>query len=190
MRVSDLLEVARRFRADGESRSDLSLLARTSELPERAFWTVPNTEIPVVVKPWYRQFYVRRGGAEWLADQVSPEGYERGLEAIGGFAYVGTTMYDNPTKVVVRVHDMAPGPPDGEADRVAEACLAGSGDVAVLNWEVGDDAMAVVAVPSGPVAIRVSWHGTAAAAAHPDCDVGGEQPSPERLILDLGPSAM
>lgn len=150
---------------------------------------MPGPEIQVVVMPWYRQFYVRRGDAEWLSDQISSEGYERGLEAIDGFAYVGTTMYGNPTKVAVRVHDRAPGQPDAEADRFAEARLTGSGDAAILNWEPGDDPVAVVPVPPGPVGIRASWYGTAAAAAHPDWDIGGEQLSPERLILDFWPSA-
>jgi hypothetical protein len=149
---------------------------------------VPHQEIEVVVKPWYRQFYLRRGDADWLSDQVSDEGYERGLQAIDGFAYIGTTMYGSPTNVGVRVHDTDPGPPDAHVDCFAEARLTGSGDVAILNWEPGDDPAAVIPVPPGPVAIRVSWLGTNAAAAHPDWDIGGEQLSPERLILDLWPS--
>ena len=149
---------------------------------------MPDREIEVVVRPWYRQFYVRRGDADWLSDQISDAGYERGLEAIDGFAYIGTTMYGSPTSIGVRVHDRAPGPPDADADRFAEARLTGTGDVAILNWEPGHEPVAVVPVPPGPVEIRVSWFGTSAAAAHPDWDIGGEQPSPERLILDVWPS--
>ena len=64
-------------------------------------------EIRAVVQPLYRQFYLRRGDAEWLSDQISDGGYERGLEAIDGFAYVGTTMYGNPIGVVARVHALS-----------------------------------------------------------------------------------
>ena len=54
-----------------------------------------DLEVGLVVQPWYRQFYLRRGDADWLSDEISAEGYERGLEAKDGFAYVGTTMYGN-----------------------------------------------------------------------------------------------
>ena len=58
-----------------------------------------------VVKPWYRQFYLLRGEAEWTSDRVSPGAYESCLEAIDGFVYVGTSMYGHPTDVRVEVHD-------------------------------------------------------------------------------------
>lgn len=147
-----------------------------------------EAEVEVVVLPWYRQFYLRRGDADWLADRISPEGYERGLEAIGGFAYVGTTMYSNPTVVAARVHDTAPGAPDADADRVAEARLDGTGDVAIRNWDPSQEPVTVIPLPQGRVHIRATWYGMTQAAAHPDCDLGGGDLSPERLILDFWPS--
>jgi len=144
-------------------------------------------EIRAVVQPLYRQFYLRRGDAEWLSDQISDGGYERGLEAIDGFAYVGTTMYGNPIGVVARVHALAPGAPDADADRVAEARLHGDGDVAILSWDPDQEPVATVPLPHGSVHIRASWYGMGEAAAHTDFDVGGEDLSPERLRIDFWP---
>ena len=146
-----------------------------------------EAEVHVVVLPWYRQFYLRRGDAAWLSDQISPEGYERGLEAIDGFAYVGTTMYGNPTGVMARVHDAAPGPPDANPDRVAEARLGGSGEVAIRSWDPSEEAAGVIALPDGPVHIRAAWYGMSEAAAHPDRELGGDDLSPERLTIDFWP---
>lgn len=142
---------------------------------------------PVIVRPWYRQFYLRRGAAEWRSDQISDEGYSVGLETLGGFVYVGTTTYGSPTRLTIRVHSSDPGP-SRSADRTAEALLTGDGDLAVLNWNRGDPAVAEVALPTGDMRARMSWHGTAAAQAHPDCEIGGEDLSPEHLVLDLWPA--
>jgi hypothetical protein len=139
------------------------------------------------VEPWYHQFYVRRGSADWVSDQISVDGYERGLEAIDGFAFVGTTMYGSPTAFTARVYADAPGAPNVDADRVAEARLGGAGPVAIVNWEPGDEPVAIVPVPAGPVQVRVSWFGIREAAAHPDCEVGGRRPSPEHLTLEFWP---
>ena len=57
----------------------------------------------VMIRPWYRQFYLRRGDAEWYSDRISDDGYASGLEAVDGFAYVGTTMYGSPTELVIKV---------------------------------------------------------------------------------------
>lgn len=148
---------------------------------------MPDISIEAVVKPWYRQFYLRRGEAEWQSDRISNEGYERGFEAVNGFVYVGTTMYGNPTRVMVLVHDGNPGPPDPAAERVVEARLDGAGDIAVLNWDPGEDPVAVAPVPDGSLQIRASWFGMNDAAAHPDWDVGGDALSPEQLALDVWP---
>jgi hypothetical protein len=148
----------------------------------------PSNEVTVVVRPWYRQFYVQRGAAEWRSDQVSVDGYERGLEAIGGFLFVGTTMYGSPTRVTVRVHPENPGVSQA-ADRSADDTLAGEGSIAVLNWEPGEPPVAEVVVQDGVLGVRASWYGTADAASHPDFDLGGDDPSPESIILDVWPTA-
>jgi hypothetical protein len=143
-------------------------------------------ETTAVVRPWYRQFYVRRGDAEWRSDEISDDGCERGLEAIGGFVYVGTAMYGSPTELAVRVHTSEPRPPES-AERTAQVTVGGDGDLQILNWEHGEDPVAVVAVPVGPVVLRVGWSGTSAAVGHPDYEVGGDSLSPERLVLDVWP---
>lgn len=141
----------------------------------------------MVVRPWYRQFYLRRGDAEWYSDRISDDGYASGLEAVDGFAYVGTTMYGSPTEVVIRVRAADPGKPVS-ADRSAEAVLSGDGDLAILNWEPDDHPVATIHMPEGNVRVRASWFGTQVAAAHPDSDVGGEERSPEHIVLDLWPA--
>ena len=60
-----------------------------------------TSQISTVVHPWYRQFYLRRGDAEWASDRVTAEGYAVRIEAIDGFVYVGTSMYGHPTAVRV-----------------------------------------------------------------------------------------
>lgn len=141
----------------------------------------------MVVRPWHRQFYLRRGDAEWCSDRISDDGYASGLEAVDGFAYVGTTMFGSPTEVLIRVHPAEPGTP-AFADRSAEAVLSGAGDLAVLNWEPDDHPVTTIDLPAGHVRLRASWFGTQAAAAHLDSDVGGEELSPERVVLDLWPA--
>ena len=148
---------------------------------------MPGISIEAVVKPWYRQFYVRRGEADWQSDRISDDGYERGLEAVNGFVYVGTTMYGNPTRVRILVHDGNPGPPDRAVERVVDARLHGAGDIAVLNWDPGEDPVAVVPVPDGSLHIRMSWFGMNDAAAHPDWDLGGDALLREHLTLDVWP---
>ena len=141
----------------------------------------------VMIQPWYRQFYLRRGDAEWYSDRISDHGYTSGLEAVDGFAYVGTTMYGSPTEVVIEVREDDPGIPES-ADCSAEAVLSGDGDLAILNWDPDDQPVATIHMPEGNVRLRASWFGTKAAAAHPDSDVGGEERSPERIVLDLWPA--
>ena len=87
----------------------------------------------MIVRPWYRQFYLRRGDADWSSDQVSEDGYTRGLEVIDGFVYVGTTMYGSPTEVVIDLHVSDPGL-HPSADRHSDALLDGDGNLDVLNW--------------------------------------------------------
>jgi hypothetical protein len=147
---------------------------------------VSEDSVSAIVRPWYRQFYLRRGEADWSSDHVSDDGYASGLEAIDGFVYVGTTMYGSPTEVVVSVRDADPGP-HASADRTAGGVLNGDGDLAVLNWEPGDDPVAAVRLPTGDVLLRVSWFGTQVAAAHPDAEFGGDDRSPERIVVDLWP---
>ena len=139
----------------------------------------------VVVNPWYRQFYLQRGDAPWASDQLSPAGIERALEERGGFVYVGTSMYGNPVEVTLELHDEAPSPHEG-ADRVTEVSLSGSGPLGILNW--GDNEPRLVfELPEGPLRLRASFSGLAAADAHPDNDVSGEELSPERVLLQLWP---
>jgi len=114
----------------------------------------------VVVRPCFRQFYLRRGRAEWRSDEISPAGYERGLEEVDGFVYVGTSMYGSPTRLAITVHASDPGEPP----------------------------IASIRVPTGRLHARVGWHGTDAAKLHPDNDIGGDELSPEHLTLDVWPS--
>ena len=141
----------------------------------------------VVVRPWYRQFYLQRGDAEWCSDRISDDGYARGLEAIDGFVYVGTTMYGSPTEIVVGVHVEDPGL-HGSADRHVDAILGGDGDLEVLNWEPGEPPVTTVGLPSGTLALRASWFDTASAAEHHDVESGGDDRSPEHIALDLWPA--
>lgn len=138
------------------------------------------------MKPWYRQFYLRRGDASWASDQVSDEGYAAGVEAIGGFVYVGTTMYGSPTAVAVEVTETAPAaPPEAERSVVVE--IGGKGRLGVLGW--GDnDPTAVADVPVGPLGCRVSWMGSEEAAEHPDAEIGGQALSPETIVIQIWPT--
>jgi len=159
-----------------------------------AFWKRSNDRGPsepkpgapesLIVRPCYRQFYLRRGEADWNSDRVSQTGYENGLEEIDGFVYVGTTMYSSPTSVIVQLHSSDPGSPSN-ADRVMETVIGGEGDLAILNWEPGERAVATIRVPTGRLSARVSWHGLEAAEHHPDYDTGGDELSPEYLTIDL-----
>ena len=142
----------------------------------------------VVVNPWYRQFYLQRGDEPWASDQVTAGGYDRALDAVGGFAYVGTSMYGNPVEVALELHDEEP-PPHEEADRVTEVSLAGSGPLGVLSW--GDlEPELTFALAEGPLRLRGSFFGLAAADAHPDNDVSGDELSPERIVLQLWPAPL
>lgn len=147
---------------------------------------MPLDSTTAVVTPWYRQFYLRRGEADWASDQVSEAGYERGLDAIDGFVYVGTTMFGNPTEVSVEVHESHPEPSD-EADRVVEVPLAGSGSLAILSWG-SSEPEATVELPEGPCRLRASWYGMADAEQHPDYDLGGADLSPERVLVEIWPA--
>jgi hypothetical protein len=142
----------------------------------------------VIVRPWYRQFYLRRGEAEWSSHLVSDEGYSAGLEAIDGFAYVATTMYGSPTEVVLRIHSSEP-EVVVDADRVAETILGGEGDVAVHNWDTDGPPTAIVRLHTGEYHVRAAWCGSAQAEAHPDYDIGGELLAPEHIVLDFWPAA-
>ena len=142
----------------------------------------------VVANPWYRQFYLQRGDAPWASDQLSRAGIERALEGRGGFVYVGTSMYGNPVEVALELHDEEPSP-DEQADRVTEVSLSGSGALGVLSW--GDtEPELVFELPEGPLRLRASFSGLAAADAHPDNDLAGEELSPERICLQLWPAPL
>lgn len=141
----------------------------------------------LIVRPSYRQFYLRRGAAEWRSGEISDNGYAEGVEAIEGFVYVGTAMYGSPTRLSVLMHFSDPGPSES-AERTAEFLLTGTGDLEVLNWDPDEPAVAEVSLPSGSLKARLNWYGTAIAQVHPDCDVGGDDLSPEYLVLDLWPA--
>lgn len=145
-----------------------------------------TSSLEVTVNPWYRQFYLLRGDDPWASDQVSREGYERRLDAIGGFVYVGTSMYGNPVVVTLELHDEEPRVSE-DADHVADVPLSGSGTLAVLNW--GDnEPEATFELPAGPLRLRTVHAGLAAADAHPDNDLAGEDPSPETIVVQLWPA--
>ena len=145
-----------------------------------------TAQVQVVVKPWYRQFYLRRGLAPWASDQVSVEGYEAHLEAIGGFVCVSVEMYGSPTSVKVEVHDIEP-PQIEDADRSVEVSVDGDGPLSILSW--GDDEPATaVEVPVGPIRLRSSWFGLANTIGHPDYETGGQTESPERVLLQVWPA--
>jgi hypothetical protein len=138
-----------------------------------------------VVSPWYGQFYLRRGEAPWASDRISEAGYEDLLEGIDGFAYVGLEMYGSPTHMTIEVHDTGPPVPE-DAEHVVEVSMTGAGPLGILDW--GDDEPGtVVAVPEGPLRLRVSWLGIGAALQHPDRDLSGPDESPERLLVHLWP---
>jgi hypothetical protein len=140
-----------------------------------------------VVRSWGGQFYLRRGDADWASDRVSPEGYEAGVEGIDGFVYVETTMYGSPTTVTCEVHSQDPGTRP-EAQRFAETQLGGSGPLAIRTTDYDAPPVGFVELPTGHARLRVSWIGTAAAAAHPDVAIGGHEPSPESIIIDIWPT--
>jgi hypothetical protein len=142
----------------------------------------------VVVNPWYRQFYLQRGDAPWASDQISETGMERALEARDGFVHVGTSMYGNPVEVTLELHDEEP-PPDDRCDRITEVSLSGSGPLGVLDWGENEPQL-LFALPEGPLRLRASFAGLAAADAHPDNDVSGDELSPERILLQLWPGPL
>jgi hypothetical protein len=142
----------------------------------------------VVVNPWYRQFYLQRGNAPWASDQLSRAGIERALEESDGFVYVGTSMYGNPVEVTLELHDGEPSPQE-QADRVTEVSLSGSGPLGVLSWGETEPEL-FFELPEGPLRLRASYSGLAAADAHPDNDVSGEELSPERILLQLWPAPL
>jgi hypothetical protein len=141
----------------------------------------------VVVRPWYRQFYLQRGDAPWASDRITEAGYEAALDAVDGFACVATSMYGNPAAVTVELHEREPPPAEEEADRVTEVSLSGSGPLGVLSWGETEPEL-TVELPEGPLRLRASFSGLAAADAHPDNDVSGDELSPERILLQLWPA--
>lgn len=137
--------------------------------------------------PSHWQFYLRRGNAEWASDQVSPEGYEAHLESIHGFVYVGTWTYGSSTSVTIELHDCEPTP--ALADHAVEVTLDGDGQLALLNWEPGDEPVARIQPPTGRMALRGSWTGLAAVDEFPEREVAGDRPSPEVIRFQIWPSA-
>ena len=138
------------------------------------------------VQPSYRQLYLRRGDAPWASARVSEGGYDRALDAADGFAYVGTSMWGYAVEVALELHDGEP-PVRGDADRITEVSLTGSGPLGVFGW--GDDEPQLTfELPEGPLRLRASFFGLAAADAHPDNDLAGEELSPEGIVLELWPA--
>ena len=73
-----------------------------------------------------------------------------------------------------------------DADRVTEVSLSGSGALGVLSW--GDtEPELVFELPEGPLRLRASFSGLAAADAHPDNDLAGEELSPNGSACSSGP---
>ena len=73
------------------------------------------------------------------------------------------------------------------ADRVTEVSLEGSGSLGVLSWGETEPEL-VFEVTEGPLRLRASFSGLAAADSHPDNDVSGEELSPETILLQLWPA--
>ncbi len=94
-------------------------------------------------------------------------------------------MYGSPTDVQVEVHDAEP-QPRADSDHIVEVSLTGEGPLAILGWGA-DEPDAIVELPPGACRLRASWFGLAAAESHPDSDLGGEDHSPEHLVLDIWP---
>jgi hypothetical protein len=110
------------------------------------------------------------------------------MEAIGGFAFVGTEMYGSPTRVTVEVYD-SEAPTVENAERSVEVSVDEDGPISILSW--GEDvAEAVVDVPAGPLRLRGSWFGLSSTVGHPDYDSGGDAESPERVLFQVWPAPM
>jgi len=145
---------------------------------------VTTSQVTAIVHPFYRQFYLRRGSAPWATDGVSSDGYGARLEAIGGFVYVGTTMYGSPTVVTVEVRDDPPALVHHDGDHVVEVSVAGEGLLALFSWGA-DHPEETVDPPPGPLRLRGSWTGMAAARADPDYEAGTDRRSPERVAFQV-----
>jgi hypothetical protein len=65
----------------------------------------------------------------------------------------------------------------------------GSGPLGVLSWGETEPEL-IFDLPEGPLRLRASYSGLAAADAHPDNDVSGEELSPERIVLQLWPAPL
>ena len=138
------------------------------------------------VQPWYWQFYLRRGNADWASDQISSEGHEAHLECISGFVYVGTWTYGSRTTVTIELHEQEPRP-DGHADHVEEVVLDEDGQLAILNWEPNDVPVAEIHLPTGQMTLRGSSTDVRAANEFSERETGGDQPSPERILIQIWP---
>jgi hypothetical protein len=138
------------------------------------------------VHPWYWQFYLQRGDAEWASERVSAQGYDLHLESFGGFVYVGTWTYGGVTSVTLEIHDDEPIAP--KSDHAAEVPLGGDGPLALLNWEPGEAPVAQVDLPAGPMALRASWTGLQAVLDSPELEVSGGLLSPEVIQFQIWPS--
>jgi hypothetical protein len=146
-----------------------------------------SSRTTVTVQPSYSQFYLKRGDAEWASESVSDEGYEARLEVIDGFVYVGVSMYGNPTEVTFEVYDSLPTEIIPEADHVVEASITSEGPMCIFSW--GDDFPEVfIDTPSGPLRLRASWKGIAAALARPDREGTSDEVSPESLVFQVWPA--
>lgn len=122
----------------------------------------------------------------WRSDSVSPDGYERHLEALEGFVYIGTWTYGGTTSVVVEVHQSEP--TLTEADHVVEVTLDGDGPLAILNWSESDGVAAEVDLPPGRMALRSSWTGLESLKEFPELEVASDWLSPEMIRLQIWPS--
>ena len=138
------------------------------------------------VHPWYWQFYLLRGEADWESDRVSSQGYDLHLESIGGFVYVGTWTYGSTTSVTLEFHDDEPTAPP--SDHSVEISLGGDGPLALLNWESGEAPVAQVDLPPGPMALRGSWTGLQTVMDFPEQEISGDLPSPEAIQFQIWPS--
>jgi len=118
----------------------------------------PRSVVSAQIEPDYFQFYARRAGAAWAANDTTSTGYEAHLWSNGQFVTIGTARKFGTTEVGVEVWDTAPDQPDEQWQHVAEVSLEPGGSLEVFGW--GDDDPAVmVPIHEGWVRLRVLWAG-------------------------------
>jgi len=131
-------------------------------------------ELRATVEVDYGQWYLfdpETTEDDWAALVTDPvmqaEVWERKCATNGGVAMVYANKHDGPTDVAVRSSAGAPDLDDG-ADHVAECSVTiSSGRLAVSGWE-STNVAGEIAVPLGPLRIRIGWYGLVPDAGYDD----------------------